>query len=893
MTDPVQTTRFRFWLWLIALVGVIVPRRLRADWKQEWEAELRYREMLVAEWDRLNRLSKLDLVRRSLGAFWDALLLQPRRLEDEMFQDLRYGARMLLKHKGFSALAVLTLALGIGANTAIFSIVYEVLLRPLPFAAQERLMVAWKKDTTANSPLVELSVAEFQDWQANSRSFDGLAVMPTTVYGYGYVLTGGGEAVQLESSRVTGSFFALLGVQPALGRVFDETDDQLNAPRVAVISDRLWRDRFSADPEIIGQTITLTQNGFTVVGVMPAKFEFPRGADLWVPLRATMSARSIENRGAIFLQAIGRLKPDVTPEQAEAELNTIISQVAAEHPETKADGHRVVITPLPRYLFGDARPALWWLLAATAMLLLIAAANTANMLLARATVRRREFAIRAALGAGRFRIIRQLLSESFLLASCGGVCGVLLAHWLIGLLVYIAPSDIPRFEGISLNTQAIGFSVLITLFVAFIFGLFPALAASRLNLNETLSEGGSKMSGERSGIRMRGALVIAEVAVTVVLLTGATLVLRSFMNLSRVDLGFEPRNVLTMHLRLTGSKYGGPEPRREFYRQLVDRLEAEPGVIAASAVLIRPLEGTIGWEADYAREGQSVDESRQNTVANFEVITPHYFRTFGIALKAGREFTPQDKLETERVVILSETMARGVFGSAADAVGKRIKLYPSATDEPWRTVVGVAADVRYRELQNVRFDLYVPIAQGMAAVNHFAVRTETDPAAFLTTVRREVAALDPTQAVTRVATMEQLVAANLARPRFSAALLYWLSALALLLAAVGIYSVVAYSVAQRVGEIGVRVALGAQAGDILKLVIGQGMRPVVAGIGIGLVVSVALTRLPATLLYGVSATDPLTFGAVAVILALVALFACAFPARRATRVDPLVALRCE
>ncbi len=807
--------------------------------------------------------------------------------------DVQYGARMLLKRPGFTLIAVLTLALGIGANTAIFSVVYAVLLRPLPFAAQERLMVVWKKDTTANSPFVELSVAEFQDWQAQQQSFDGLAVMPTTVYGYGYVLTGRGEAVQLESSKVTGGFFALLGVRPALGRVLEEKDDQLNAPKVAVISDRLWRERCKADPNIIGQTITLTQQGFTVIGVMPAKFQFPQGVDLWLPLRATMNARTVENRGAVFLQAIGRLKPGVTLQQAEAELNTIIARVAAAHTETEAGGHRVVITPLTAHLFGDARPALWMLLAATALLLLIAAANVANLMLARATARRREFAVRAALGASRWQIIRQLMSESLVLACVGGIGGVLLSYWLIDFLLLIAPADIPRIEDVRLSASALGFSLLLTLLTAFLSGLFPALTAARLNLNLVLNEGASKLVGERSGIRIRSLLVIGQVALTIVLLMCASLILHSFVNLSRVRLGFDPRHVLTMQLRLTGAKYGQPEARREFYRQLVDRLEAQPGVQAASAVLIRPLEGTVGWEATYAREGQSPDEARKNTVANFEAVTPHYFRTFGIALQAGREFTPQDKPDTERVIIVSETMAKRLFGSVADAAGKRLRLFPSDSEEQWRTIVGVAGDVRYRELQDVRFDLYVPIGQGSAYANHFAIRTATDPAAFVPIVRREVAALDPTQAVTSIATMEQLVAANLARPRFSAVLLNGLSLLALLLAAVGIYGVLAYSVAQRTAELGIRIALGAQGSDILRLVIGQGMRLVVLGVGLGLAASFALTRLIAKLLFGVSATDPLTFVTITLLLTGVALLACWLPARRATKVDPMIALRYE
>ncbi|MBX3277724.1 MAG: ABC transporter permease [Acidobacteria bacterium] len=810
----------------------------------------------------------------------------------ELLQDLRYGARMLAKQPGFTLIAVLTLALGIGANTTIFSVVHTVLLRPLPFAEQEQLVALWKKDTASGTAFVELAMAEVRDWQQQTNSFSSIAALPATVYGYGYVLTGRGEALQLESAKVTGSFFSLLGAQPAYGRVFDPSDDVVNGPKVVVLSDRIWRERFNADPNLIGQSITLTEANYTVIGVMPAKFEFPKGVDLWLPIKTVVTQRQTESYGASFLTAVGRLKPGVTPEQAEAEMNAIVARIAAAHPEMNAAGHRIVITPLARHLFGDARPALWLLLAATGMLLLIAAANIANLSLARATARRREFAVRAALGAGRFRLVRQLLTESFVLALPGGAGGVLLANWLIRLLVGVAPNDIPRIEEAGLNPTALLFSLGVTLLTAMLCGLVPALTASRLDLNQTLSEGGNKMAGARSGARTRNLLVIAEVAVTVVLLIGATLILRSFVNLSRLDTGFDPSNVLTMHLRLQGAKYRTPESRREFFRRLIERLEARPGIEAASAVLIRPMEGRVGWDVPFVLEGQSETEAKKNRVPNFEAVTPHYFRTFKLPIKAGREFTDFDTERSQPVAIISETMAKTLFGAGVDPIGKQLRL--DLRDSPWRTVVGVAGDTRHRALQDVRFDLYIPFEQWpMALVNHFAVRTTTDPLAALPTVRNEAAALDPAQAITRVATMDQLVATNLAQPRFRAILLNWLSGLALLLAGVGIYGVLAYSVAQRTGEFGVRAALGAQSRDVLKLVIGQGMKLVIIGLAIGLAASLALTRTIKTLLFGVSATDPATFAAIALLLTLAALPACFVPARRATKVDPIVALRSE
>jgi putative ABC transport system permease protein len=810
-----------------------------------------------------------------------------------IWQDLRYGVRGLLKQPLLAAVMVLTLALGVGANTAIFSIVHAVLLRPLPFPDQERLVVAWEKDTTANTPFVELSVAEVRDWQAQNQSFTSLAAMPTTVYGYGYVLTGRGDPVQLESAKVSGSYFSVLGAHAALGRVFNESDDQVNAPNVVVLSDRLWRERFNSDEHIVGQTITLNQQGFTVIGVMPANFEFPKGVDLWKPLLASMDPRAVENRGITYLQVVGRLKSGVTLAQAEAELNTIIQRVATQHPETKATGYRVVLTPLADHLFGNAKTALWALLAATGLLLVIASANIANLLLARATSRRKELAVRAALGASRWQLTRQLLCESLALAVFGGLAGVLLANWLIELLKAIAPSDIPRLEDVRINSVVLLVSLLCTLVTVVIFGLLPALTASRFNLNETINEASARLTNTRSGNRLRGALVIGEVALTIVLLVGATLVLRSFYNLSRVPLGFDPSQVLSMQLRLTGEKYRKVEARREFFAQLIDRVESQPGVVAASGVLIRPLEGTVGWDYDYAVEGQSLDEARRNALANYESITPHYFQTFGIPLKAGRKFEAHDTADTPRVVIISESMAQRFFGSPGAAIGKRLKLDPADPDELWQSIVGVAGDVRYRELQTSRLDLYVPHAQSTPSLNHFAVRATLEPAQTLALVRREVGLLDPNQAVSRVASMNELAAIQLARPRFNALLLNWLAGLAMLLAGLGIFGVMGFSVAQRTSELGLRIALGAQPGNIMGLVLKQGMKLAGLGVVLGLAGAVCLTRWLASLLYGVSATDPLTFVVIALLSMSVALLACWIPARRAMKVDPIVALRYE
>jgi len=810
-----------------------------------------------------------------------------------ILQDLRYGLRVLKRRPGITATAIITLALGISANTAIFSVAFATILRPLPFVQQDRLFVAWKSDTTASNPFVELSIPDFNDWQRQSQLVDNLAAMPTTVYGYGYVLTGQGEPTQLESARVSADFFATLGATPILGRVFTPEDDRTSSAPVVVLSHNLWRERFDSDPDIVGRVIALGGKGYTIVGVMPREFEFPKGASIWTPLSGTMPQRLLENRGAVFLQAIGRLKPGVTLAQAEAELNTIIGRLAAEHPETEASGHRVVITPLAEYVFGNARPALLLLLAATGLLLLIACVNIANLLLARAISRRRELGVRLALGASRARLIRQFITESLVLTVMGGATGVLLAYWLVDFLLWIAPSDIPRVSDVRINGTVLLFTCGMTLMSTLAVGLVPAFAASKVSLSEAINEGGSRVSGERASGRLRSALVVIEVAISVVLLIGAALTARTYQNLSRVNLGFDTRNVLSFQISPQGDKYRDLATRRSFFRDLLARLEEQPGVASAGIVTVRPLEGTIGWDVPFAVEGQSVAEAQRNVVPNYESISPHYFRAMGIALKSGREFTDNDHDKAPLVAIISESMARGVFGPDVDPIGKRITNDITGPAARWRTIVGLAADARYRELKDIRWDMYVPYTQATAPVRYIAMRSASDAKRLTGVARETLASLDSTQAITGVATMEELVDRNLARPRFNSLLLIWLSVLGGVLVAVGIYGVMSYGVTQRTQEIGIRMALGAQTSDVLKLVIRQGMALVFAGLAIGLVAALALTRLMTGLLFGVSATDPLTFVLIGILLAGVALLACYLPARRASRVDPMVALHYE
>jgi len=500
--------------------------------------------------------------------------------------------------------------------------------------------------------------------------------------------------------------------------------------------------------------------------------------------------------------------------------------------------------------------------------------------------------VRVALGASRNRLVRQFLAESLLLAGFGGALGLLLAHWLVALLIHVAPADIPRVDTIHVDASVLAFACFITLLTALAFGLAPALAASKVDLNESLKEGSGKVTGAGRGDHLRRTLVIAEVAITLVLLAGAGLIFRSFLNLRQVPLGFDPQNVLTLQISPKGPKYADLNRRRDFYGRLLERLEAQPGVVAAGAILIRPLEGAIGWEMDFAAEGQTADEAAKNPMANYEVITPHYFRAIGIPLLKGRDFTEQDKDDAAQVIIISETMARRIFAPGTDPIGRRIKLDPSP-QSPWLTIAGVAGDAHYRALDDIRLDVYVPYLQSGVPLHYLAIRTTSDPKMFIPTVRHEVATLDPDQAVTSVMTMEQLVSQQQAESRFNILLLGLFSILATALAGVGIYGVVSYSVAERTHEIGIRIALGAQSADVLRLVIGQALRIVSIGIVIGLVVSFSLSRAISSLLYGVTPTDPLTFIAISLLLCGVALLASYIPARRATQVDPGVALRYE
>jgi len=875
-------------LWLIKFIGVLVPSRLRADWRQEWEAELRCREMLLAEWENLNWRTKLDLLRRSLGAFRDALLLQPRRLEDEMFQDLRFGLRMLLKHKGFTTIAVLTLGLGIGANTAIFSVVDAVLLRPLPFADAERLL--WLGGWMGNDKEQGVTPADFLDYREQSQSFAQLAASVSDSVAMN--LSGSGEPERLKSGLVTANYLDVFGVKPALGRTFVAEEGQEGRELVVVLSHSLWVRRFGADPAIVNQTIMLGKRRFTVIGVMPPQFQYPPGVEVWQPFSFPASPQgAFRSRELHFLRPVAKLKPGVTIAQAQAEVETIARRLQALYPKTNAN-QSLFLMPLQERLVGNIRLTLLVLLGAVGAVLLIACANVANLLLARAASRQKEIAVRSALGASRGRVVRQLLIESLTLALAGGVGGVLLARWGVKLLVAFSADYLPRADEVRINTPVFGFTLAVALLTGLLFGLAPAIEAARMNLTEALKEGGGAGGGARRH-RTLNLLVVVEVALAMVLLVGAGLLVNSFIRLQQVRPGFDEQNLLTARIDLP-NPYAQQEKKTQFFEQLQQRVAALPGVEAVGLVTELPL-ARQSADFPFSIEGRPAPPTGQGHHADIRNVNHDYFRAMRIPLRTGRNFTEAEARNNAKVVLISEALAQRFF-AGEDPLGQWLRL--SWMDKEPYEVIGIAGDVRHRGLDiELRQTIYFPSLRlgysNMVIRTTSALPSRIDPTSLAAAVRREVAAIDPNQPVANIKMMEQWVAESVAQPRFRTLLLGVFSAVALLLSVVGIYGVMAYAVSQRTREIGIRLALGARTGAVLKLALGQGMKLAGLGMALGLLASLALTRLMKNLLFGVSATDPLTFVVIALLLTAVALLACYFPARKAAKIDPLSALRSE
>ena len=800
-----------------------------------------------------------------------------------LLQDLRYGFRMLMKKPGFTFISVLTLALGIGANSAIFSVVNAVLWEQLPYKDPERLVIVWetipKTGLTENTP----APINYTGWREQSEIFDDLAAWQIQLAN----LTGAGEPEQIAGQRVSASFFPVLGVEPMRGRWFLPEEDKPGNHRVVMLSNGLWQRRFGGDTNIIGQKITLSNVLHEVIGVMPASFVDPMTApgyegQFWVPLAHTPEDAHDKSRN---LFVIGRLRPGFSYAVAQAEMSALVTRMQEANKEF-GNWFGVNVRPIDEQRTGRIRKAILIMLAAAGFVLLIACVNVANLMLARAVSRWKETAIRAALGAGRWRLTRQFLTESVLIACAGGVAGLFIALWSVRVLVSLMPEDIAHLKEIGVDWRVLCFTLGVSLLTGVVCGLAPAIQAFRPNLSEALKEGGRDSGGGRSGLR--NALVIAEVAFTLVLLIGAGLMLRSFLRLNQVDMGFEPKSLLTLRVSLPATKYQNAEQGRTFFDQLLPRLEALPGVESVGAINGLPV-SFQGGGATFQIEGRA-DPDNVTPMTNYRIVTPEYFRTMKIQLMAGRVFTAQDRDGAEPVAIIGESLARGSWPNE-DPIGKRVRW--GSANGPQMTIVGIVRDVKLHQLTRIKPQLYMPSAQAPFQPYEIALRTQNDPLNLASAVRNEVWGVDKDIPIANVRTMEQVLSGSITRERFNVLLLSVFAALALALALVGIYGVISYTVTQGTREIGIRMALGAQSRDVLKLVIGQGLVLVLIGISIGVGAALALTRLMASLLFGVSATDSLTFVSIAFLLAVVALIACCVPARRAVRVDPMIALRCE
>lgn len=869
----------------------------RERFDRELDEEMRFHLEMKAEEYLAGGMTEEEARRAAHRQFGNETRLQEMSREmwgfgfvETLFQDLRYGVRVLVKHKGFTVVAILTLALGIGANTAIFSVVNAVLLKPLPFPNSERLVTIKRVDPRGGNVLGFNSYPNFTDYRDRARSLQHIAAYSDT-----YAWLGAGEAPErIEEVYVSADLFDALGVRAALGRVFTTEEDKPGAPIVAVISDGLWRRRFGSDPGVVGREIVLDGDKTTVLGVMPPNFDFPiseQANDVWVPLGSSAYGETLKNRRANNHALIASLKPNVSIEQAQTELDAINNQLAAQYPEANG-GSGVRVTDMQRDLVGDVRPALLVLLVSVGFVLMIACVNVANLLLARAATQVREIALRTALGASRGRVVRQMVTESLLLSVAGGGIGLVVAFWVMRVLIAINPGNIPRVSEIALDIPVLVFTLGVSILTGLFFGLVPALKVSRVDLNDMLREGGRGTAGSLGRSRMRTLLVISEIALSLVLLVGAGLLIRSFVALLATPPGYDPSRVLTATMELPPSEHSESEL---FFQQVSARVRTLPGVESAGLTSLLPLTA-MDTNVEIKIEGRPAAQPGAEAVARPYSVDANYFRVMKIPMLKGRALSEMDSEGSKRVAVINESLARRYF-AGEDPIGKRLLLYnPYKKSETFPyEVIGVISDVRYRGLNVAPSpEYYVPFLQMAPGRMILVVRSNTaDPASLTASVRAAITEVNKGALVWDVWQMEQRLSDSVAPQRFNTILLGLFAVVALALSTTGILGLMSYTVAERTHEIGVRVALGAQRADILKLIVIPGMLLTLCGVALGSVAALALTRLMSGLLFGVSPTDPVTFASIAALLVMVALAGCYFPARRAMKIDPLIALRYE
>ncbi|HVF89381.1 MAG TPA: ABC transporter permease [Blastocatellia bacterium] len=811
---------------------------------------------------------------------------------ERLLQDLKSGLRILAKSPGFTFIAVLTLALGIGANTAIFSIVNTLIFNPLLFTDPDRLVQLWATNPQLSSEFAnhhEVSPVDVNDWREQNDVFEGIEAYRHA----SFALTGTGEPEQITSARVSGNFFGLLGATAAAGRLLTPEDDTAGAESVAVITSDLWQRRFGGAAAAIGSKITLNDQPVTIVGVLQPGFQFVHlgRAEIWTPF--AFRPADLAQRDSRWVYVIARLKPGVTIGSAQAEMNAISKGLQEAYPDANRDWG-VRVNSLVDEAVGPMRPGFLILLGAVGFVLLIACANVANLLLARASARQRELAVRVALGAGRGRLIRQLLTESLVLSILGGGLGLLVAMWGVDVLTSSIPSDmrnnIPKFGKVGIDMSVLGFTLLVSLISGVIFGLFPAVSASNPNLSESLKEGGGKATGSSRQKSLRNALVVSEVALALVLLVGAGLMMKSFARLQNVDIGFNPKNLLAVSINLPARRYNEPRKLSAFFDQAIERVKNLPGVESVGAANMLPFSGS-NTSSGFSIEGRPAPTDGEPLFAQIRMVSPDYFSTMQIPLKAGRVFSDADRADGQNVIIVNDIFAQRLF-PGEDPVGKVVVTNRGA--QLPRVIVGVVQEVKHFQVDDAaRMQMYVPYSQVPFPSMGLVIKTAAEPGGLIAAVRREIWAVDPDQPIARTTTMERMLSDRLALSRTISLLLAVFAVVALALASVGIYGVMSYSVAQRTHEIGIRMALGAKEGDVVRMVVGQGFRLTVIGVLIGLAGSLALGGVMSSVLFGVSGSDPLTFCVTAIILTGVALVATYIPARRAVKVDPIVALRYE